>query len=180
MRLALAALTWLIGCGEDTDRRFKYQDEESAVDTATPCGTEEDCNAGSDWTCKAPGEEICPECTDPVRDCESDEDCEELKYCRNYEIPCSCSGSSSTCTTICRGDQDCGTGEECDIPTGKCLPASCLDGYGCPPGTECTGVGGDHGCQSIACSLDADCGEGLYCVDQACYTRQGQCWPDAE
>lgn len=179
MKPTLALLVALVACGDTyKDRRFK-DGKSTDVDTATPCSSDGDCADRSGWSCASPGDIPCQECVEVVRACETADDCEDGYVCRNFEVACSCSGEASDCYPACHGDSECPSGYECDIDNGQCLPASCLDGFACPPGSTCTGVGSDHGCNPILCSADADCGDAsLYCVNGGCYDRYGACYPD--
>lgn len=182
MKAALFLLVGLTACGADyKDRRFKGENS-SDLDTATPCASDAECAEKSGWSCQSPGDVPCTtECVEVVRACETAEDCEDGFVCRNFEVACSCSGEASDCYPACHADLECPSGYECDIDNGQCLPASCLNGYACPAGSTCTGVGSDHGCNQIRCTVDADCGDAsLYCVNEECYDRYGTCWPDAD
>ena len=113
----------------------------------------------------------------PPLDCVQDGDCEPDEVCQSYVVACSCAGDGYTCKLACTDDASCGPDETCDTQSGQCLSRSCDgDGYVCATGTTCVGGGGpDHGCQRNACALDSDCGDGLYCVDNACYSDLGTC-----
>lgn len=65
-----------------------------------------------------------------------------------------------TCHYGCTGDSDCGAGAlcMCDVPAGRCLPASCRSDQDCPVGRLCTRhlALRDHGYGAFACDSERD------------------------
>ncbi len=156
---------------------------DTATDTGTSdvrelpdgtCRTWEDCEDAE--MCVDEETPTCGACMSAVRDCETARDCTEGSVCREYTPTCSCGdGPSSTCVPACDDDLDCGEGEQCDLPTGECVPWSCTDGYTCPAQHDCTPGAGDTDCVRRACSTDAGCDGDGWCVNGACFETVGVC-----
>lgn len=142
--------------------------------TTTECRSDADCGPAGPGGCWSPGETswfyvsgACPmECDDDV-DCGADRVCVPMNGF-------SCALCQPACTpTSCHAWESCGD-------DGHCRAQRCDEGYVCPPGATCVPGGVDdvdaHGCTTVPCASDADCGCGA-CVSGSCALGPGRCEP---
>jgi hypothetical protein len=112
---------------------------------AGECTDDSDCAAGS--VC-----ELSTGCTGPsacVRGCHDGSQCGAGESCRTREcITCPCPGSCEPAQSACNSDADCDKGFVCELSTGCEQPSSCVAG----------------------CRADAECPDGLRCVQPQCFT----------
>ena len=146
--------------------------EPPPASTTTDCRRDADC--GGTGTCWAPGDTsafyatgFCP------MECENDAACGASQVCVELN-----NGSCSQCRERCTATS-CSRWETCG-DDGHCRPQRCDEGYVCPVGSTCVPGGVDdvdsHGCASVPCTSDDDCGCGA-CVFGSCALGPGRCEP---
>lgn len=146
---------------------------------AYPPGDGSDCRGDSDCDtmgfCYLPGMSVCGMCPEPMRQCETDEDCVD-GICIEIPPPCDyCpGGNSSSCIAPCTTGS-CGDGETCNTEMGRCEPIACGEGYDCPPNRRCTSTGDGHGCSVLDCTTDSDCDCGVCAHSGTCLPGPGSC-----
>lgn len=135
------------------------------------CPSQECCRQASDCElggCLSPGEQVCGgACNPQPSECTTDRDCQPMPtgvgavlVCD--PVPCPCTGSPGRCVAGCTIDDDCGLGQTCDAPSGRCRARTCTAAAPCPPDFDC--VGG--GCQRRTCTSDVACDH--FCVEGVC------------
>lgn len=121
--------------------------------------------------------------------------CEKDDHCREHMSNARGTGKEVFCVqgvcVQCRGDGDCGAGQECrngqcyakpecrsnaECPAGmlckgeKCVP-ECMSEADCPPGLACQ----NNRCvPKVECTMAEDCPAGKTCVDGRCVTQAKQ------
>ncbi len=99
--------------------------------------------------------------------CDHDADCADLPlgHCTRRE-----GGNSNECVAGCEQDSDCPTGRvcHCEVPAGRCVPATCATGADCASGFNCVAYETDPLCFStgFVCQSATDvCVNGSDCMD---------------
>lgn len=71
----------------------------------------------------------------------------------------------------CRSNNDCPSGQVCDVPSGQCQMPGCIQ-TGCPSGQRCNTT--TKACEPIptsGCQRNTDCGAGAMCLNSRCRPR---------
>ena len=135
------------------------------------CRTQSDCANGAGGECLAPGQPLCGGAC-PMS-CTSDTQCGAGNVCAFS--PCSCSASNSNICQASCATAGCPDGQSCGSD-GHCSATGCVTKAQCPQYFDCVfPPSGMSHCERLACSGDADCGSGGFCVDGACYAALGSC-----
>lgn len=143
--------------------------------TRTECATGYVCAGANDRrVCGIPPREAC---ADNTR-CGGE-------ICHAISDPCSPDGIGSECRAACTAIS-CGPGFRCNVQT-SCEPIPCDEGATCPSHQRCDlavahAAGPVHarasGCVDIACTSDASCPAGTWCVNLRCQDGLGSCRKD--
>ncbi|MEO6950546.1 MAG: hypothetical protein ABI321_01935 [Polyangia bacterium] len=133
-----------------------------------------ECSCASTFVgCRAPSatRTACPGlgCAQPGC-CTTNEQCSGQTVCFQ---PGKHGGGQPICdeSSVCAAD-----GEVCT--QGSCQPPTCgtaSQQTTCPANFACTPNGSDASCVRTACTTNADCTSGNFCVDGACYRDLGTC-----
>jgi hypothetical protein len=120
----------------------------------------------SDEMCNTEAGQICDE-TDHTCQC-ANETCGAgtAKVCCAEGEVCNADGN---CSTSCKADKDCASGEHCDKKVGYCVANECAKDTDCPGTKVCTG-----GICVAQCSKDSDCASGDVCTDGSCAAGEGE------
>ncbi|MDP2690805.1 MAG: MFS transporter [bacterium] len=130
-------------------------------------------------SCQSSSDAVDPECADPTF----------TSQCASSNSVLICSGGKKRIESCAFGcfQADCRTSPgETDIapePEGKVDKDDKDDKEDKEePKCECSSdqVCVDGACISVGCQIDADCGEGMTCLDKACVEKSGQCLKDAD
>jgi|GEM_PF-6272590 len=104
-------------------------------------------------------------CRVPIRECQSDADCEEGEHCRLGRAECYPNVGTKAAGEPCQTNEECASGA-CYTDVKVCA-GMCESTADCYPGSACVlldfGAFISHSCVP-ACTTDADCAEDLFCA----------------
>ncbi|MBP5406783.1 hypothetical protein J6Z19_06510 [bacterium] len=141
------------------------QDDDNIDICGLECGFGSCVNEGGSKKCECP-EGYINEDNDPTKQCIADK-CKNI-HCEDWQ---ECKPSDGSCIVVypnCNGDDDCHSGEVCDLAEHKCVEDKC-DGVNCGNGGVCTVEGGNTVC---------NCPDGYYDNNTSCtqMTKPDSMW----
>ncbi len=117
------------------DTSSSSDDDTTVGSSGGGCESDDDCSAPTPVCDLGPA--VCVECLDDL-DCVFGEACDP---------------ATSTCAPSCDHDADCSPHLVCDVPSGGCVPPTCLVDLDCPTGSTCA----RGSCVATPCVDGTDC-----------------------
>jgi hypothetical protein len=136
-----------------------------------PCQNALDCGSGMD--CVGPDDQG-PCGVAPHMECALNTDCSNGATCHSISDSCSTGGIGTECLPPCG---TCESGFQCNS-SGACEAIPCNAGFTCAATQRCDPNAvtlRSHGCVTLGCTHDSDCGAKLSCVHLVCESGPGAC-----